>query len=331
MLVKVVIQLDFNQIIQKVLNADISQKEFAAYLDVTRQTVAKLRDGGYYKLSNKSSNKLQKLQNRSNEDIHKIFQIDRFIDEIKQRILEGDTEYIDAAYEGVSYMHYWITDDKFINQPKYHKYYFGHMNNFYPRFNQAALFMRDMLNRQSYPLVTYQVDYDRKLITDFSIQAFVEDYHKNDFRTDDIIFPISIQQFADELNKRIVPQAKFLIYKDYKDDDWAYIIENLKHNPIQVNEIYDLSRLFNFFENQQPYYGPLIEHVLDQFRIEYDSKRILKDCNYRGKKIIELINMVSLQDLHMKKHDKGSVMFDSHGFKRDNKFIQSERRKLKRG
>lgn len=331
MLVKEVRNMVFNEIVKNVLSLDISQIELANYLDITRQTVAKIKNDGYFKLSKKASAKLLKLQNRSKEEIQKILQIDRFADEIKNRVLDGDIEYIDAAYEGFSYMHYWITDDKFVSQPKYHKFYFGHMNNFYPRFNQAALFMRDMLNRQSYPLVTYQLDYKRNMITDFSIQSFIKVYDKPEFLINDIIFPISFEQFANELSERILPQAKFLIYKDYKDDDWAYIMSHLKHNPIQTNEIYDLSRLFNFFENQQPYYGPLIEHVLEQFKVEFETEKVLKDCHYRGEKIIELINMVSLQDLHEKKHDKSSMIFDSHGFKRENTYIQTERRKLKMG
>lgn len=89
--------------------------------------------------------------------------------------------------------------------------------------------------------------------------------------------------------------------------------------------------MFNFLDNEQAYYGPLIENVLDQFRVRYDFGKLLSDCHYRTNKIVEVVNMASLEDLYRMKHDKSSRLFDSHGLKRDNEYMKKERRILKKG
>lgn len=321
--------MEARDIIFEVLNMNITQQELGDFLGITRQTVANIVKGNYTKLSNKTKKRLDQINERSEEEVIKILKMNRFFEEIKDRVFIGDHQYIDYAYEGFSYMHYWITNPKFIGQEKYHKYFFGHLNNFYPRFNQIALFMRDTLNRQRYPLITYQIDYKINKIKNFSIKSFVAEHKKEEYDTSSIIFPISFQRFFEELKKRINPSTKFLLYLDYKDDDWKYILSQVPNQWIHEIEIYDLSRLFNFFTNEQMYYGPLIENVLDQYRIPYKFDKLMTDCSYRADKIIELINMNSLEELHQKKYDKSSMMFDSHGLKRDNQYVQNERRKIK--
>src|SRR5690606_12385560 len=149
---------------------------------------------------------------------------------------------------------------------------------------------------------------------------------------DAIDFPISFQEFIDYLEKTIVPSPRFLLYKDYEDDDWQFILENIKTNQwVHKEEFYDLSRLFNFFQNEENYYGPLLEDALTNFKIEFEKEIIFKNSSYRADKIIELVNLVSLQALHQKKRDKILYLFDSHGDKRSNQFVKNERRKLKKG
>jgi len=316
--------------ILKYLNQlDIKQKDIASYLGITRQTVAKIQNGEYFQLKEPVKEKLSMLENRTKDEVEKIMLIDSKLDEIKKTIITGDLEYIDQAYEGISYMHYWITDSKFIEQPKYHKYYFGHMNNFYPRYNQAALFMRNTLNRRKYPLVTFQVDYKKNLITSACIKSFKPEFNKLEYNLSDVHFPIQFEAFIQLLNDRIKPKAKFLVYLDYLDDDWGYVIGKTGKKDQVQNEIYDLSRLLNFFENAQNYYGPLIEDALSQFKINYEKDKLLKDCCYRADKIVELINMISLDGLSEKVYDKSSYLFDSHGLKRENNYMKKERRKLK--
>lgn len=317
------------KIVNDVLSKNITQHELGDYLGLTRQTIANIARGGYTKLSQNAQEKLKKMSDRTEDELKKILTMDRYLDEIKNRLFSGDHQYIDYAFEGISYMHYWITDKKFIDQEKYHKFYFGHLNNFYPRFNQIALFMRDTFDRQRYPLVTYQIDYKINMIKSFSIKAFIPEHYHDTYFVHDIRFPISFQTFLEELKKRIIPHTKFLVYLDYKDDDWKYILSQVPRQWIHDIEIFDLSRLFNFFSNEQQYYGPLIENVLDQFRIPYQFESLMTDCSYRADKIIELINMTSLEDLHRKKYDRFSMMFDSHGLKRDNQYVQKERRKVK--
>lgn len=316
-------------ILKHFLEDGFTQKEFATFLKLTRQTVAKIQSGEYHPLKEETKEKLSLLDGRSKEEVEKIMLIDKKLDEIKGVLFSGNAEYIDQAFEGIDYMHYWITDPKFKEQPKYHKFYFGHMNNFYPRFNQAALFMRDTLERRKYPLVTYQVDYANNLITSACIKAFKKEYEKPEYNLDDVLFPLNFIAFFKLLNERIKPKARFLLYLDYVDDDWEYINGEVKKNDLIRNEIYDLSRLLNFFDNAQNYYGPLIEDALTQFKISFDINRLLSDCTYRADKIIELVNMISLDELSEKKQDKSSFLFDSHGLKRDNSFINKERRKLK--
>ena len=86
-----------------------------------------------------------------------------------------------------------------------------------------------------------------------------------------------------------------------------------------------------FFQNEENYYGPLLEDALTNFKIEFEKEIIFKDSSYRADKIIELVNLVSLQELHQKKRDKILYLFDSHGDKRSNQFVKNERRKLKKG
>ena len=318
-------------LINYVLSCSITQIELANYLGITRQSVSKLRKGEYVNLSKETKKKLLNLEGKTENDIYNIFKISKNMNEILNRIVDGDSKYLSEAAEGVGYMYYWITNDKFVDQPKYHTYYFGHMNNFYPRYNQAALFMRDTLDRQRYPLVTYQVDYEKKLILDFCIKEFVEKYSSPLYNVEDVVFPITFKEFMDELEKRIKPSCRFMLYLDYIDDDWGFIVKNIKNHNVTKKEIYDLSRLFNFLDNEQPYYGPLLENVLDQFKVKYDINTLLSDCNVRANKIVEVVNIISLEDLYRLKHDKSSRLFDSHGFKRDNEYIKKERRKLKKG
>ncbi len=322
--------MKYRDLVTEVLSKNITQESLGDYLGVTRQTVAKISRGDYVKLSIDSVKRIEALINRNYEEIQEIISIDKFVKDIFQNIIKGDEKYINRAYEGFKYMHYWINDDKFTSQRKYHEFYFGHMNNFYPRFNQAALFMRDTLNRQKYPLVTYQIDYKNRKVTDFCIKAFVKEHDKFEYDTKNIMFPITFEQFFSYLQEKVKPKPRFLIYKDYLDDDWAFMLSELKNHWILKEEVYDLSRLLNFLENQQNYYGPLLEDALMNFNIKFDENKLFMDCHYRAEIIVELINMISLEKIHRKKHDKTGLLFDSHGFKRDNKFVRDERRKLKR-
>lgn len=320
------------QIVSEIINSGITQESLGAYLGITRQSIAKIARGEYVKLPIKGKERLEQLINRNIEEVSHLIELDRLQTEIFERMMKGDENYLNKAIQGFNYMHYWITNPKFNDQPKYHEMYFGHMNNFYPRFNQIALFMRDTLNRQKYPLLTYQVDYKNKQITSFNLKAFVPEYERSYYSTDAINFPISFQEFIDHLKKIVVPSPRFLLYKDYLDDDWQFILDNVKKNQwIHQEEFYDLSRLFNFFENEENYYGPLLEDALRNFRIDFDINKLFKDSSYRADKIIELINLTSLQKLHQKKRDKNDYLFDSHGFKRNNQFVKNERRKLKKG
>src|SRR5690554_6269075 len=305
------------EIIIKILKYGITQESLGAFLGVTRQSIAKITKGGYVILPIKGKERLEKLVNRTEEEVKLLIELDKIQSEIFERMMKGDEDYLNKAIQGFRYMHYWIMDPKFNEQPKYHAMYLGHMNNFYPRFNQAALFMRDTLNRQKYPLLTYQIDYKHKKITSFHLKAFVPEYQKSNYSTDAIDFPISFQEFIDYLEKTIVPSPRFLLYKDYQDDDWQFILENIKKNQwVHKEEFYDLSRLFNFFQNEENYYGPLLEDALTNFKIEFEKEIIFKNSSYRADKIIELVNLVSLQELHQKKRDKILYLFDSHGDKR---------------
>jgi len=306
----------------------ITQAELGAYLGVTRQTVAKVKSGAYFRFGDDARKRLMMLDNRSKDEVKKILQINQNLDNFKELIFSSDSGYIDAAFEGIDYMSYWLLGEKFADKKIYHKYYYGHMNNFFPRYNQAALFMRDTLNRQRYPLLTLQIDYERNLITDACIKAFKDEYIHSEHDLRDVKFPIDFQVFQELLKDRIKPNPRFLLYKDYLDDDWEYFTANLKNRQIDY-EIFDLSRLFNFFDNQQPYYGPLLEDVLEQFGIQCDTLRLLRDCRYRADQVVKLVNMVSLEALVEKKHDKSSMLFDSHGLKRDNNYQKKERRKQK--
>lgn len=317
------------ELIEKLLSMGIAQNEIAYYLEMTRQSVAKIKNDPEIKITNKVQLKLDRLFDKNKEDIEKILFIDKSLDQIKEVVLDKGPSYIDAAYEGIGYMNYWLTNNKFIEQEKYHKYYFGHMNNFYPRYNQAALFMRDSLNRQVYPLVTFQIDYENNLIKEAYIESFKPEFKKESHDLSDVVFPIKFNDFIKLLEDRIKPKTKFLLFKDYIDDDWEYLISNVKKKHIGEYELYDLSRLFNFVDNQQPYYGPLIENVLQQFKVDFDLTKLLSDCLYRAKKIVEVVNIISLVDLSEKKHDKTSMMFDSFGLKRDVSYMKKERRKLK--
>lgn len=229
--------MKYRELVTKVLSKSITQESLGDYLGVTRQTVAKLSRGDYVKLSIDSVKKIEALINRNYEEIHEIISIDKFIKDIFQNIIKGDEKYINRAYEGFKYMHYWINDDKFASQRKYHEFYFGHMNNFYPRFNQAALFMRDTLNRQKYPLVTYQIDYKNRKVTDFCIKAFVKKHDKFEYDTKNIIFPITFEQFFSYLQEKVKPKPRFLIYKDYLDDDWSFMLSELKNHWILREEV----------------------------------------------------------------------------------------------
>lgn len=321
--------MNSSEIINKLTMMGVKQVEIAEYLGVTRQTVAKIKKGGYFKFSDESKERLEYLENHNKEDIDKIFAIDQKLKLINKMIMSKDSDYIDHAYEGINYMSYWLLDKKFEHLEKYHKHYYGHMNNFYPRYNQAALFMRDMFNRREYPLVTFQVDYKANMITKFCIKSFKPDVIDTSYSTDDVVFPITFQSFIQLLVEKVKPKARFLLYKDYVDDEWQYIVDKLKQSEVIEHELFDLSRLLNFYDNPEKYYGPLIEDVLHQFRITFDDKRILTDCEYRASKIIELINMVSLEELSTIRRDKSSRLFDSHGLKKDNNFLQKERRKQK--
>lgn len=321
-----------HEIITTILGYGITQESLGAFLGVTRQSIAKISRGDYVILPLKGKERLEKLVKRSKEEVNYLIELDRLQSEIFEIMIKGDEDYLNKAIQGFNYMHYWLTDPKFKEQPNYHEMYFGHMNNFYPRFNQAALFMRDTINRQKYPLLTYQIDYKHKKITSFHLKAFVPEYERSYYSTNAIDFPISFQEFIDYLKKTIVPSPRFLLYKDYLDDDWQFILDNVKKNQwVHKEEFYDLSRLFNFFKNEENYYGPLLEDALTNFRVEFDINKLFKDSSYRADKIIELVNIVSLQGLHEKQRDKSNYLFDSHGFKRSNQFVKNERRKLKKG
>lgn len=319
------------QVIDSVLNQGITQVALADYLGVARQTVAKIKENKYTKLSEFAANKLRTLENRSKDELDKLIEIDGYIKAIGEEILMMNLESLDYAIAGIKYMHYWICDANFENKNSYQKYYFGHLNNFYPRFNQAALFMRDTLNRQVYPVITVQLDYKKKIVKNYCIKSFLDKYDKIEYSNKESELPITIDQFVEEVFQKVNRSTRFLVYGDYKDDEWSFIMKHNKSKKIAYQSFYDLSRLFNHFSNEQPYFGPLLEDVLNQFEIPFELDKLLLDCEYRALKIIKLVNMVSLQNLHEEKYDKSSLLFDSHTEQKDMTYQQKIRRRLKSG
>lgn len=319
----------YSELINHLLDEGFTQIQIANYLGVTRQTIASINLGKYVKLSEKASRKLSFLESQSKSIVETIFKIDLQLDELKESVISKDGGYISQAAVGINDFHYWITSKKFESNLRYHKAYFGHMSNFLPRYNQAGLFMRDYFKRQEYALVTLQVDYDKKLITQLTIKSFVPEYARASYDLSNEVYPLDFSRLAYILKTKLLKPYRFMVWKDFLDDEWEFIKTNVKKNEFPDGEIFDLSRLFNYLEHPIPYFGPLLERVLTQFRIKFDLHHLLSDSDYRADRIIELVNMVSLYQLSKEEPDNYDRLFDSHGLKNNNHFNTLERRKLK--
>lgn len=309
----------------------INVTELAHFIGVSRPIIYSIKNGQHFKINEDKINRILCLKGRDLDEIRIIFEMNENFIKMQNYLIFKDKGYILKAKSSFDSLFHWLMDQKFQDSLKYSDAIFGHINNFFPRYNQLALFMRKPIWREKYPLITYQIDYDKKMITDMSIKVFDKKYMKSEYDISNIEFPISFNRFEDELVNRIKPTLRFVTYRDYQDDDFKFILENLKSKKIKETEIYDLSRLFNHFGNQKDFYGPLIEDILSYVKIDFDKEIIHKDCHYRGDKIIELINFMSLKYLEEKDNESIDQLFDSHGLKNDNEFIRKNRRLLKKG
>ena len=319
--------------ISELLGLGIKQEELGKFLGITRQSVSKFALGN--EPTRKVAERLSIFNDVPNETDKIILEIHNNLLLLESTIydLKKDSKYeiISKAAEAMRYIAYWCEDKKFtVNREEFLSYLLGHIVNFHPRYNQVMLLTKYYFSREDFPILTMQIDYSTKRIYKMHLQPIKKDAANIDFG--DVSYPLSFDEFIDEIYKKTNDEGRINIYGDYLDDEWDFISKNIKlsyKDKITAIDIYDFARLFNYFDlKKSP--GPFLEDVLEQFNIDFDIKELLSDCVIRGKKIRELIRMISLSDMFEKEDKKENQIFDSVSIGSKSKYNQDCRRSLKK-
>lgn len=320
-----------SKLVNEILNSGITQLELANFLKVTRQTVKRLSEG--FELTCKMPN-FELIEDKDIETIKIIIQIYSFSNEIIKSISSKSSNTIEKAYEGYKYLHHWCLDPKY--DEKFIGFIFGHITNFHMRYNPFSLLLRDFFYKEDLPLLTFNIDYHHKNIKSFYLIEFDNDNSKGYtefFNKKTIQFPIAFEEFIDLVHEMVGGWiVRCNVYLDRDDDELGFIEKNIKKSYIEKLDrihYYDLSRMFNYFENNSKI-GPLIEDVLTNFNVEFDKMKILTDPKYRGEKIVDLVNMVSLSTLRDKsKNNSIDKIFNGSSKNSNIIYTQDQRRRLK--
>lgn len=315
-----------SEIVRNLLDSGIKQQELADFLGVTRQSIKRCADGR--ELSSRLR-KFELLEPLSLDDQKNLIAMDKMLSKIVTGIA-NKPETIEKAVKGFEYMQHWCTDPKYPS--KFINYLFGHIVNFHMRFSPYTLLMRDFFEKEDRLLLTLNIDYDQQQIIGFCLLSFKE----NEIISENLAckneFPISFERFIDELFRKIGDRVSINIYGDVEDDELGFIEKNIHHDYKQKFSqisVYDLSKMFNYFDHRSPV-GPQIEDVLENFHIEFDKQKLLTDCQYRGRMIIRLINMVSLSDMREKQKVSDDIIFNGSSKNSPDRFVEDKRRKMKR-
>jgi hypothetical protein len=314
------------EIVNDLLSNGLKQQELADFLGITRQSVKRCAEG--YELSSKLD-KFDLLRPLSIENQMKMVRIDRYYHEMLISFSKKPFA-IDKVEQGFSYIHHWCTDPKYPEP--FVGYLFGHVVNFYTRYSPYTLLIRDFFNIEDRSVLTMSIDYDNYRIKSYSLGTV-----KNHVEGEPCAYvllndPITFEDFVERLYSTLGSRVRISIYGDNQDDEFDFIRDNLKKSHVsQFNNIsvFDFSRMFNYFETKSKI-GPQLEVVLKNFNIEYNLKKLLKDCGYRAGKIIDLVNMVALSSIREQNKMPNDVIFDGSSKNTETHYMVDKRRELKR-
>ncbi|HRY78689.1 MAG TPA: hypothetical protein P5154_07995 [Candidatus Izemoplasmatales bacterium] len=314
-----------SEIVNKLLETGLSQRELGEFLGVTRQSIKRCSEG--YELSSKIT-QFALLEQLPLSAQLKMIAIDQFHREMMSSVSKKPRT-VDKVHQGFEYMHHWCTSPKYSED--FINYLFGHVVNFHMRYSPYALLYRDYFDRESRMLLTLDIDYANKNIKRYCLASLKE-------RTSMMVFPsipegtpIGFPDFIDRLQSWAGDKVQINIYGDNQDDELEFIKENVTAEyKKKMNDwsVYDFSRMFNVFEMQSKV-GPNIETVLRNFKIEFDDDLLLKDCVYRSEKVISLVRMVSLVDIRENLKISGDVIFDGASKNSKKKYSAELRRERK--
>ncbi len=308
-------------LIKELEKAGLTQIEIATFLNTTRQSVSKIlnHDGEKdFEIKSRLEN-LDFISGKKVDMAKKIIEIYLIsLDTFKKSIqVDGITDdYYDILLSSLKYYNHWITEKKYSINIR--KNYLKYTKNFHARVNPTYMFFTSF--NRNIGLLTYNINEKTKKVTEYVIY---DCYEKNiEKQNTDITF----SNFVNEIYTSLIDKKyKVMIFFDSIDNDFDFIRNNLKlddRKKLDEIEYFDLARIYN---TQDSFIiGGIIECVLENFNIDFDEKRLLREPLYRAKKIADLID-VSMMTKYQEAVENRNYNFI------DNKNKIKKERKTKKG
>ncbi len=278
-------------LIKKLEMAGLTQIDIATFLGSTRQTVSKILSHDKkqpFEIKSKLVN-LELIKGKDVKNAKKIIEIYLMsLDAFKKSIkVEGITDdYYNMLFSSLEYFHHWITEEKYSINIR--KNYLKYIKNFYARINPTYMFFTSFNKNRA--LLTYNINERTKQITEYVIYDCYEDFAKKQNTN------LSFVDFVDEIYEFFKDEKyKIMIFLDAIDNDFDFIRRNLKlesRKKLDKIEYFDLARIYNTQDNFT--IGGIIECVLENFNINFDESRLLKEPLYRAEKTADLIKVTMM-------------------------------------
>jgi len=308
-------------LIKEIEKAGLTQIEIATFLNTTRQTVSKILNHDEekkFEIKSRLEN-FEFISGKKVEIAKKIIEIYLIsLNTFKKSIqVDGITDdYYDMLLSSLDHFNHWITEKKYNMNTR--KNYLKYTKNFYARVNPTYMFFTSFNRNRE--LLTYNINERTKKITEYVIYDCYEKTIEKQ-NTD-----ITFSDFASEIYTSLSDKKhKVMIFFDSIDNDFDFIRSNLKlddRKKLDKIKYFDLARIYN---TQDSFIiGGIIECVLENFNIDFDENRLLKEPLYRAEKITDLI------DVSMMIKYKEAI--ENRNYNNiDNKNLIRKERKIKKG
>lgn len=316
----------------------ITQEDIGMLVGLTRQSIAKIYEGEYIHLSLMNKEKIDQIRNSTPEKIAAIVKLNKQFEDFKNKTGMLKRKNIDHLTNILKYIKYWV-DNPNLGED-YLEFIRFQVENFHMRLNPYHLFFNIYFDKKNNLLLTFDIDYEKKIIKKLYVQKtieeelkqtnirinYMEEWNKK-YNCRNLDFEIFIESLVEFSRKWGIA---YNIYIDHIDNQLDFIKQNVKSKTKKLMESirqYDISKLF-----ATEYQFIPVEDVIDNYLPTVNKQKVLSDSKYRNEKLSELLRIIT--GSNYRKEDRIlSIMksSDTDNYTKSNAISQQviERRKIK--
>lgn len=295
-----------------VLMKKTTQKEISEYLGLTRQSISKIFNGEYVKLSKNVKKKFNNLFINDELDFKyalSVIKLNHSMKLLLEKVKEVETSEVENLNQLLKNTMYWLEENSSEN---YMEKLNIQVQNFHMRINPFYLHFREFFHKDLQPLLTFQVDHKNKKVYDIVLGNVEKENYLNKER--DLNYQINwskhyeteldFEDFIEALAIFYEGKLRYTIFEDTVDSDFKFIEENVsKKATLKLRKIYflDISRIF-----QLPGSNYRLEQILVNFLENIDVNELVRNSQYRNNQIIRMIRKLCEYDIK-DTHDINSI------------------------